>query len=204
MIRNGVSLDGWKLKRSKTENVDLPYTELLPLPETFQPTPDLQVLLGALAARLGLLRKGGEKDLDVAREFLIRNFREGKIGRWTLDDLESTSTSNQLDTFPGSTDSIAPATGDGQTIPSQGELGLNAKVSATVESFLEQQMAGLRAAEEGKDISAAQQKKKDNKAKAEEREAKWRAKGIPVGVNRRTARARGPGRPGFAKPRGRR
>lgn len=184
---------------------DIPYTELLPLPETFQPTPDLQVLLDALASRLGLLRKGGERDLDVAREFLIKAFREGKIGRWTLDDLETRlpplSYQKDIDPTPGAPH-VSP--GVDQPIQTQAEMSLNAKVSATVESFLEEQMAGLRASEEGRDMSAAQQKKRDNKNKAEEREAKWRAKGIPVGVNRRTAKARGPGRPGSVKPRGRR
>lgn len=183
----------------------MPYTELLPLPGTFPPTPDLQVLLDALASRLGLLRKGGERDLDVAREYLIKAFREGKIGRWTLDGLETPShpTQDQVESQAEPEPSSLLPSGD-QPSPTPAEMSLNAKVSATVESFLAQQMAGLRASEEGRDMSAAQQKKRDNKNKAEEREAKWRAKGIPVGVNRRTAKARGPGRPGSIKPRGRR
>jgi hypothetical protein len=65
------------------------YTSLLPLPPSFEPTDDLHVLLEALADRLGTLRKGGERDLDAARGYLIRAFREGKLGRWTLDDLET-------------------------------------------------------------------------------------------------------------------
>lgn len=89
-------------------------------------------------------------------------------------------------------------------IPDPVPAGLTAQVSATVARFLAQQSAMLQTPEEGRDMSSAQQKKRDNKAKSEEREAKWRAKGIPVGVNRRTARARGPGRPGSVKPRGKR
>lgn len=65
------------------------YTSLLPLPPSFEPTDDLYVLLEALADRLGTLRKGGERDLDAARRYLIRAFREGKLGQWTLDDLET-------------------------------------------------------------------------------------------------------------------
>ncbi|GFZ51827.1 hypothetical protein JCM24511_09595 [Saitozyma sp. JCM 24511] len=65
------------------------YTSLLPLPPSFEPTDDLYVLLEALADRLGTLRKGGERDLDAARGYLIRAFREGKLGQWTLDDLET-------------------------------------------------------------------------------------------------------------------
>lgn len=186
---------------------DMPYTDLLPLPTDFKPTTDLFALLDALATRLGLLRKGGEKDLDVAREWLIKAFREGKIGRWTLDDLEGRSST--LAEVPAP-DEVKVDTKSGiAAINSEGEdqspaSDLNAQVSATVGAFIARQMATLHAAEEGKDMSLAQQKKRENRAKSEEREAKWRAKGIPVGVNRRTARARGPGRPGFAKPRGKR
>lgn len=188
----------------------MPYTELLPLPTDSQPTTDLYALLDALATRLGLLRKGGEKDLDVAREWLIKAFREGKIGRWTLDDLEGGSSFSAVEpqeTAPlvevevpsiDTTESEAPT--DVDCAPS----GLNAQVSATVARFLAQQSAMLQTPEEGRDMSSAQQKKRDNKAKSEEREAKWRAKGIPVGMNWKTARARGPHRPGPVKPRGKR
>lgn len=186
----------------------MPYTELLPLPETFQPTPDLQVLLDALASRLGLLRKGGERDLDVAREYLIKAFREGKIGRWTLDDLETQSpTVSDHDDSQADVGRLSTPTEVDSQPQTAAEMGLNAKVSATVESFLAQQMAGLRASEEGRDMSAAQQKKRDNKNKAEEREAKWRAKGIPVGMNWKTAKAakaRGPRRFGPVKSKSRR
>lgn len=183
----------------------MPYTDLLPLPGGFEPTADLQALLDALATRLGLLRKGGEKDLDVAREWLIKAFREGKIGRWTLDDLESHAPSrpDELQASPSQLDPL-PNTPETKDTIAASHTGLTAKVSATVQTFLEHQMTALRASEEGRDMSLAQQKKRDNKAKSEEREAKWRAKGIPVGVDRRTARARGPGRASFVKPRGKR
>lgn len=190
---------------------DLPYTELLPLPSEFQPTPELQVLLDALATRLGLLRKGGEKDLDVAREWLIKAFREGKIGRWTLDDLESQPSSRigmeeeeveQL--LTAVTPPVQEAVAGSEAVEEKGgSKSLNAKVSATVQTFLTHQSAAQRASEEGRerDQSSSQRKKRDNQVKSEEREAKWRAKGIPVGVDRKTARsrARGPargGRPG--------
>ena len=169
--------------------VDLPYTDLLPLPADFQPTPDLQVLLDALAIRLGLLRKGGERDLDVAREWLIKTFREGKIGRWTLDELEAPRKRTQPEEDqteshhePRSTE--APEVKD----------TLDARVSSTVKTFLDGQSARLQASEEGRDASLSQQKKRDNRAKSEEREAKWRAKGIPVGMNYKTAQKRGPAR----------
>jgi hypothetical protein len=187
---------------------DLPYTELLPLPSEFQPTPELQVLLDALATRLGLLRKGGEKDLDVAREWLIKAFREGKIGRWTLDDLESQQSSRigiEEEEVEQLLTTITPlaqeAVASSEAIEDKGRSkDLNAKVSATVQTFLTNQSAAQRASEEGRerDQSSSQRKKRDNQVKSEEREAKWRAKGIPVGVDRKTARARarGPARGG--------
>lgn len=144
----------------------------------------------------------------MAREYLIKAFREGKIGRWTLDDLETQSPAipEEADAHVERSRRSGSTEGD-QPVQTQAEMGLNAKVSATVESFLAQQMAGLRASEEGRDMSAAQEKKRDNKNKAEEREAKWRAKGIPVGMNWKTAKAakaRGPRRFGPAKTKVRR
>ncbi|KAK4052144.1 Mitochondrial GTPase 1 [Microbotryomycetes sp. JL201] len=41
----------------------------------------------ALAHRLAAMRKGGEPDIDFAGRWLIQAFREGKLGRWTLDGL---------------------------------------------------------------------------------------------------------------------
>lgn len=181
------------------------------MPSDFQPTPELQVLLDALATRLGLLRKGGEKDLDVAREWLIKAFREGKIGRWTLDDLES-QPSGRFGTEEEEVESLvtvtaprapeASGTGVEDKVDEEksGSKSLNDKVSATVQTFLENQAAAQSASEEGRerDQSSSQRKKRDNRVKSEEREAKWRAKGIPVGMNwkQANARSRGPARGG--------
>ncbi|WWC85902.1 uncharacterized protein L201_000772 [Kwoniella dendrophila CBS 6074] len=63
------------------------YLSLLPLPKDFQPTDDLSTLLDSLSERLGALKKGGEKDHEAASAFIIRAFREGKLGEFTLDDL---------------------------------------------------------------------------------------------------------------------
>lgn len=173
--------------------IDLPYTDLLPLPADFQPTPDLQVLLDALASRLGLLRKGGEKDLDVAREWLIKSFREGKVGRWTLDELEHPA--KRITTEEEEVEALLePSAAASEVSETEEKDTLDARVSKTVATFLAGQSARLHAAEEGKDTSLSQQKKRDNRQKSEEREAKWRAKGIPVGMNYKTAQKRGPAR----------
>lgn len=42
----------------------------------------------SLAARLGGLKKGGALDTESALTYLLRVFREGKLGPWTLDDLD--------------------------------------------------------------------------------------------------------------------
>lgn len=46
-----------------------------------------QEFLTALAIRLSARSKGGDPDVDFASRYLIRVFREGKFGRWTLDGL---------------------------------------------------------------------------------------------------------------------
>ncbi|KAM0748286.1 P-loop containing nucleoside triphosphate hydrolase protein [Meredithblackwellia eburnea MCA 4105] len=45
------------------------------------------LFLDSLARRLSAMKKGGEPDTDFAGRWLIQAFREGKLGRWTLDGL---------------------------------------------------------------------------------------------------------------------
>ncbi|KAI5478772.1 mitochondrial GTPase [Pseudohyphozyma bogoriensis] len=58
----------------------------LSLPPT-TPLDDPTAFFEALARRLSAVRKGGELDTDFAGKWLIHAFREGKLGRWTLDGL---------------------------------------------------------------------------------------------------------------------
>lgn len=58
----------------------------LALPPTTSLT-DPRSFLTALAIRLAARSKGGEPDLDFAGRYLLRVFREGKFGKWTLDGL---------------------------------------------------------------------------------------------------------------------
>ncbi|BEJ10950.1 hypothetical protein CspHIS471_0103720 [Cutaneotrichosporon sp. HIS471] len=58
------------------------------LPGTIAQTDDLTDFLNSLALRLGALRKGGERDIDAALTFILKQFREGRLGRWTLDDVD--------------------------------------------------------------------------------------------------------------------
>ncbi|WWC99308.1 hypothetical protein V866_006209 [Kwoniella sp. B9012] len=86
----------WKMNKRLIAEKDDPnkhqtYLSLLPLPSDFPPTDDITILLDALSERLGTLKKGGEKDHEAASGFMIRAFREGKLGEFTLDDLTMTS-----------------------------------------------------------------------------------------------------------------
>ncbi|GAA6056196.1 hypothetical protein JCM3770_004258 [Rhodotorula araucariae] len=51
------------------------------------PLDDPNAFLTALAARLSAVKRGGLPDVDFAGRWLVQAFREGKLGRWTLDGL---------------------------------------------------------------------------------------------------------------------
>ncbi|BGP00889.1 hypothetical protein RTG_01140 [Rhodotorula toruloides ATCC 204091] len=51
------------------------------------PLEDPEEFYSALARRLSAMQRGGIPDTDFAGRWLIRAFREGKLGRWTLDGL---------------------------------------------------------------------------------------------------------------------
>lgn len=61
------------------------YTSYFRMPE---PTNDIHVLLKAVAKRIGAVLKGGELDMNLASKFLLKMYRQGKLGRYTLDDLD--------------------------------------------------------------------------------------------------------------------
>ncbi|ORZ01544.1 P-loop containing nucleoside triphosphate hydrolase protein [Syncephalastrum racemosum] len=65
------------------------YTERFRLDE---PTNDVHVLLDAVARRIGAILKGGELDHNQASKFLLKQFRQGKFGRMTLDDVRDADT----------------------------------------------------------------------------------------------------------------
>lgn len=62
------------------------YTEYFRLPGG-EPTNDVNVLLLHVARRIGAVVKGGELDLNAAARFFIKHYRDGKLGKFTLDDL---------------------------------------------------------------------------------------------------------------------
>ncbi|ORZ26253.1 P-loop containing nucleoside triphosphate hydrolase protein [Lobosporangium transversale] len=67
-----------------------------------EPTDDIKVFLPQVAKYIGALKRGGEYNLAAAAQFLIKQYRLGKLGRYTLDDirpeaLERSLTEESLD-----------------------------------------------------------------------------------------------------------
>jgi ribosome biogenesis GTPase A len=68
------------------------------------PTNDYNLLLESVARRIGAVVKGGELDLTMAAKYFLKQFRLGKFGRYTLDDVSPEalerffSDSNSFDT----------------------------------------------------------------------------------------------------------
>ncbi|KAI8978561.1 P-loop containing nucleoside triphosphate hydrolase protein [Pilobolus umbonatus] len=62
------------------------YAEWFRLPNN-QPTNDINELLEGVAKRIGAIVKGGELDLTMAAKFFIKQYRTGKLGQYTLDDV---------------------------------------------------------------------------------------------------------------------
>lgn len=61
------------------------YTEFFRLAE---PIDDISVFLSAAAKRIGALLPQGQLDIERTAAFFLRNFRNGKFGRFTLDVME--------------------------------------------------------------------------------------------------------------------
>ncbi|KAJ2745294.1 Mitochondrial GTPase 1 [Coemansia sp. BCRC 34301] len=56
-----------------------------------RPTDDINELVDMLARKIGALRHGGETDTDKALQFFLRTYRQGRFGRFCLDDLDAQS-----------------------------------------------------------------------------------------------------------------
>lgn len=187
---------------------DACYSAGLPLPADFARTDSLMDFLDALAFRLGALRKGGERDLEAAMTFLLRAFREGKLGRWTLDDVDGAEAefiakaspkddaqqmlaSAVLHSELGLVGSAPPAEPAASTEARC--MSLSSRVSQTVAAFLKTSAHERADAEAGRNLSGNQQKKAVIRAKADHRLAKAKALGLdkkPTGYQGRRPRRR--------------
>ncbi|RIA85692.1 P-loop containing nucleoside triphosphate hydrolase protein [Glomus cerebriforme] len=58
------------------------------------PTDDINFLLPAISKRIGALQKHGEYNLKTAATFFIKQYRNGKYGKYTLDDISIDSLYN--------------------------------------------------------------------------------------------------------------
>ncbi|GAA5929153.1 hypothetical protein JCM3775_006748 [Rhodotorula graminis] len=76
-IRSEMRDEGWR-DSDLLDRLSLPSSTSLADPTAF---------FTALAARLSAVRRGGHPDVDFAGRWLVQAFREGKLGRWTLDGL---------------------------------------------------------------------------------------------------------------------
>ena len=73
------------------------YQSQLPLGSDYPSTNSIDTLLTDLGKRVGALRKGGIVDMDASAQFLMRAMRNGKFGRWTLDEFGDAGNSDSVD-----------------------------------------------------------------------------------------------------------
>lgn len=117
--------------------------------------------------------QGGVPDVDAAQRYLLKSFGEGKLGRWTLDDLVSDPALNAIEgEEPVLTDQLAVQ---------EEELSLTARVDRTVSTYLAAESDRRARRAEGIPESLSQEKKKARKEAVEERKRKWEVKMASAG-----------------------
>ncbi|WWC66650.1 uncharacterized protein I206_100554 [Kwoniella pini CBS 10737] len=176
------------------------YLSLLPLPFDFKPTDNLYTLLDVLSNRLGFLKKGGEKDFESTCNWLIKSFREGKLGEFTLDEFPKDQLKqkepNSLTNYNQDQIISIPQEDENELITNHSisnSNDLDERVSKAVEQYLIQSSTITNKSDPtNSSISMNQQKKADKRAKLEERDNKLRLKGINVPI--RTYGKRGLGK----------
>lgn len=116
--------------------------------------------------------------------FIIRAFREGKLGRWTIDDLDGVRVPATREALSGAgaEGEIAEDPSDAASSRSQSGLAttasdLDAEVSDAVQTFLESTATAQARLNEGKDLSTSQERKAHTRKKNEVRMARAKARG---------------------------
>lgn len=149
----------------------------LPLPPAFtDQTNALEELLTALAKRLGTLMIGGIPDVDAAQRYLLKSFGEGKLGRWTLDDLISNPAAAGRTRSISENEGVVEGEDSESAAEPEQELGLTAAVDRTVSVYLREEEERRTRRADGIPESLSQEKKKARKSAVEERKKKWEAK----------------------------
>lgn len=113
---------------------------------------------------------GGIPDVDAAQRYLLKSFGEGKLGRWTLDDLMRDPAAF-MDAGDSNALTVAPVANE-----SAEELSITSAVDRSVSTYLKEQADRRALKAEGIPESLAQEKKKARKSAVEERKKKWEAK----------------------------
>lgn len=140
---------------------------------------DPTAFLRALALRLSALKKGGEPDADFAGRWLIQFFREGKLGRWTLDGLGRGGEAVDFEEVEGeavgglrSYYSTLATTVEGEADPMKERI--DTEVDKAIGDFFRRKEKG------GEDLSGHQAKKLVKAAQAATRDAKRKAQAPAV------------------------
>ncbi|SCZ92337.1 BZ3500_MvSof-1268-A1-R1_Chr5-2g07792 [Microbotryum saponariae] len=152
----------WRLKARCEEEVggytkdDLMKALHLPLTTTLDSSTDFLI---ALADRLKAVRKGGEPDLEFAGRWLLLAFREGKLGRWTLDGLGRGGEAVDL-VKEAEIAAAAEATGGSGLTPAvKGEEGDIPKAEEPIQAMIDRVIAQHLASIKAMDLSGHQEKK---------------------------------------------
>ncbi|KDE02204.1 hypothetical protein MVLG_07227 [Microbotryum lychnidis-dioicae p1A1 Lamole] len=152
----------WRLKARCEEEVggytkdDLMKALHLPLTTTLDSSTDF---LLALADRLKAVRKGGEPDLELAGRWLLLAFREGKLGRWTLDGLGRGGEAVDLVKEAEIAAAVEATGGSGFTPAVKGEEGDIPKAEEPIQAMIDRVIAQHLASIKAMDVSGHQEKK---------------------------------------------
>lgn len=128
------------------------------------------------------MRKGGEPDTDFAGAWLIQAFRQGKLGRWTLDslgrggeavDAELLAEDEDADVPRWSYLSATPPPGRPELTPEARVEVVERKVDESIGAFVQSQTAPSL-----EDMSGHQAKRVIKAAQAAVRDVKRKAKQV--------------------------
>lgn len=127
------------------------------------------------------MRKGGEPDTDFAGRWLIQAFREGKLGRWTLDSLgrggeavDAEEALEQGEDFVPRRSYLEVLPGEeGEAVTEEGKELVAKRVEESVAAFFQSQSAPTV-----DDLSGHQAKKQTKAAQAAVREVKRKSRAV--------------------------
>ncbi|WVN90964.1 uncharacterized protein L203_106209 [Cryptococcus depauperatus CBS 7841] len=169
----------WKMnRRLVSEPLFSPYLSVLSLPQNFLPTDHLPTFLSALSDRLAVKQKGGEPDWEAIMKWLLKHWRDGKLGEWTLDELvpyRQHSLSLKEDKIISTAE-----TEDPNPSIAINEGSLDSQVSDTVARYFESLSSSTSSILPNESKSASQQRKINKNKRLREKDAKLRVKGIKV------------------------